>query len=96
MEAMTVSGDHELKQALASAAAGDDVAFARIVAAPFTTGFPWSVDDDAIHPRVFVDEGAYEGLFIAADETFTGSGFDLRGFVFEGELPVVAEPWTPP
>jgi len=33
MEAMTGTADHELRQALASAVAGDDVAFARIVAA---------------------------------------------------------------
>jgi RNA polymerase sigma factor (sigma-70 family) len=33
MEAMTGTADHELTQVLASAAAGDDVAFARIVAA---------------------------------------------------------------
>jgi len=33
MEAMTGIADHELTQALASATAGDDVAFVRIVAA---------------------------------------------------------------
>jgi len=61
----------------------------------FTAGFPWSVDhDDYVLQRVYVGEGDYEGLSFMADETWTGNGFELHGFIFEGELPVVAEPWS--
>jgi len=48
----------------------------------------------AVTPHVFIGEDEYEGLVVVAEETWTGSGFELHGFIIEGGLPVAPEPWS--
>ena len=64
----------------------------------FHVSFPWHVEEDdgigVVTSHTFVGEEGYEGWTIVAEQTWTGNGFELHGFIFEGELPVVAEPWS--
>ena len=43
---------------------------------------------------VLVGEEGYEGLTFIARATWTANGFDVHGFIIEGELPPAPEPWS--
>jgi hypothetical protein len=49
----------------------------------------------ATFERFFIGEGGYEGLIAAVRNTWTtGWGFELHGFIIEGHLPSIPEPWS--
>jgi len=43
---------------------------------------------------VLVGEEGYEGLAFVARATWTANGFDVHGYIIEGEVPVAPEPWS--
>jgi hypothetical protein len=58
--------------------------------------------DVAIHCRggltdfdlVLIGEGGHKGLTYIARATWTVNGFDVHGYIVEGELPPAPEPWS--
>jgi hypothetical protein len=43
---------------------------------------------------VLVGEGGHKGLTFIARATWTVNGFDVHGFIIEGEAPSAPEPWS--
>jgi hypothetical protein len=61
----------------------------------FHAGLPWHVEDDGeATQHFFVGEDGYEGWAIVAEQTWTGDGFELHGFIIKGELPITPGPWS--
>jgi hypothetical protein len=58
---------------------------------------PWGADEfaiGAVSQHVYVGEDGYEGWTVLAEHTWVGEGFDVRGYIVEGELPIAPEPWS--
>jgi hypothetical protein len=43
---------------------------------------------------VLIGEGGHEGLTYIARATWTVNGFDVHGFIVEGDVPSAPEPWS--